>query len=306
MDDGHVEQSVQCCACGCGFTERRQRSSGDLTSRVADCKVQRYCHECGELENVLKDTYCVDPESKLGDGGFGVVCRGVFAATGEACAVKTLEADAMCIEEVRLQEKLCHPNVCRLFGYVRSNVKLCLALELCSGGDLHGLIYTRGAATFSWKEVQTYTSELLSATAYLHSLGYVHRDIKPSNVLLQAVPEKTMWCVKLADFGLAALCAPGKFLTDCAGTVPYMAPEQLKCSCNEACDVWACGCVFFELVCGDSLVSDEVWDDRRKTHIFLFSSQYGSQLRRFDDLCRNCSEAPQLLRTLLHRSSTIP
>ena len=127
-------------------------------------------------------------------------------------------------------------------------------------------------------------SDLLAATVYVHSCGVTHRDIKPENILLQKARGQEMWSLKLADFGMAAYCSPGQFLGG-AGTVPYMSPEQLKNSCNETCDVWACGCVLYDLVCGEYLVSPDLWGDRGKTYEFLFSVDYGAKLRLFDERC---------------------
>ena len=156
-------------------------------------------------------------------------------------------------------------------------------------------------------EVRTYMFELLTATDYLHSCGITHRDIKPENILLQENAGMETWRVKLADFGCAARCAPGEFLDGC-GTVQFMSPEQLKNSCNEKCDVWACGCILFQLVCGEYLVGSHLWEECKKAHVFkkahafLFSSEYGEKLRGFDERCDFLTEARNLLRMLLHRA----
>jgi serine/threonine protein kinase len=89
-----------------------------------------------------------------------------------------------------------------------------------------------------------------------------------------------------------------------------MSPEQLKTSCNAACDVWACGCVFFDLVCGCSLVPAACWEEEAKAHEFMFSHAFGDMLRLFDGKCghvvggdtESALEARDLLRGLLHRA----
>ena len=254
-----------------------------------------------ELCRALGGLCSVELDSELGAGSFGVVRRGVYFATGEACAVKCMVADADSLEEVRLQEELRHPSLCVLLGSVSIDGQLFVALELCSGGDLRDHIHSRAGVPFSWAETRTHMSELLSAVAYVHSRGVAHRDIKPENLLMQENAGQEMLSLKLADFGLAARCPHGCFL-DGSGTIPYMAPEQLRHSCNEACDVWACGCVFFELVCGEVLVSSVFWKHRRKAYDYLFSSSYGASLRRFDGTCGACLEGPALIRLLLHRA----
>ena len=114
---------------------------------------------------------------------------------------------------------------------------------------------------------------------------------------------------KVADFGVAVRCPVDCFVKG-SGTVPYMSPEQLKDSCNVACDVWACGCVFFVLVCGCSLVPSECWEQAAKAHEFMFSHGFGDKLRMFDGKCGSvvgadvdsAVEARALVRGLLHRA----
>ena len=88
----------------------------------------------GRAEREFWSEYSVDFESELGAGSFGVGRRGVCLATGNACAIKCMRAGAQCLVEVRLQEELRHPSVCRLFGYVMEAGKLFAALEFCMGG----------------------------------------------------------------------------------------------------------------------------------------------------------------------------
>ena len=97
----------------------------------------------------------------------------------------------------------------------------------------------------------------------MHSWGLVHRDIKPANLLLKEELWEARPVLKLADFGLAARCAQGGCLKGW-GTVPYMSPEQLLGYCNESCDMWACGCVFAEMLLGEILVPQACWGDNAK------------------------------------------
>ena len=120
-----------------------------------------------------------------------------------------MAADSEWVEEVRVHNVMKHPNVCALLGFVVSEDLLLVALEFCSGGDLFDLIREREDTHFSWLEVQTYMAELLVATDYVHGCGVTHRGIKPENILLQEKFGQALWCVKLADFGLAGCCPTG-------------------------------------------------------------------------------------------------
>ena len=112
-------------------------------------------------------------------------------------------------------------------------------------------------------DVRCFLGDLFDAVSYMHSWGFVHRDIKPANLLLKEELWKARPVLKLADFGLAAPCAQDGSLKGW-GTVPYMSPEQLLNSCNEYCDMWACGCVFAEMLLGEMLVPQACWGDNAK------------------------------------------
>ena len=104
--------------------------------------------------------------------------------------------------------------------------------------------------------------------------------------------------MKLADFGLAVVCAKGGFLEG-SGTVPYMSPEQLLDSCNESCDMWACGCVFAEMLMGEELVPRACWDDSAKA--LRLMRRGGLEVRVDSAFLRLVDEegGPQLLQHLL-------
>ena len=118
------------------------------------------------------------------------------------------------------------------------------------------------------EDMRCFLGDLLDAVSYMHSFGLVHRDIKPANLLLKEERSEGRPRLKLADFGLSACCAQGGSL-DGAGTVPYMSPEQLVGFCNVSCDMWACGCVFAEMILGEILVPQACWCDSAKALNFL-------------------------------------
>ena len=85
---------------------------------------------------------------------------------------------------------------------------------------------------------------LLEAVCYLHSKGIVHRDIKPENVVFN---DRNV--LKLVDFGTSRVIS-GKNMKQTHGTPYYIAPEVLKESYNEKCDIWSCGVIFYILISG--------------------------------------------------------
>jgi len=92
--------------------------------------------------------------------------------------------------------------------------------------------------------------QLLSAIAYCHSKGIVHRDLKPENLLVSSTKGEAI-TIKLIDFGSADYKDPTKKFSEKIGTPYYIAPEILKQSYDEKCDVWSCGIVMHTLLCGE-------------------------------------------------------
>lgn len=83
--------------------------------------------------------------------------------------------------------------------------------------------------------------------AYFHDIGVVHRDLKPENVLIDRELNNTL---KIIDFGTSVMIEPGQILTNTHGTSYYIAPEVLKNSYNQKCDVWSVGVILFILLSG--------------------------------------------------------
>lgn len=92
-------------------------------------------------------------------------------------------------------------------------------------------------------------AEMLSAVAFLHSRSICHRDLKLENWVLES--GKDVWSpLKLIDFGLSCHFSPGQRLSRVVGSSYYVAPEVLKKSYTEACDLWSLGVIVYMLLSG--------------------------------------------------------
>jgi calcium-dependent protein kinase len=87
--------------------------------------------------------------------------------------------------------------------------------------------------------------------AYCHENGVIHRDLKPENILIENSEEKDkdFFHIKVIDFGTCEILKKKK-LTEQIGTSFYIAPEVIKNSYNEKCDLWSCGVILYILLCG--------------------------------------------------------
>jgi serine/threonine-protein kinase len=190
---------------------------------------------------------------QIGEGGMGVVYRARYVVNNREVAVKMLPADvtdkvvlARFERELEVLKSLKHPNIVRCFGGVCEDKGRFYAMELVSGGTLESELQRRGR--LPWEMVVQYGLQMCDALEWAHRQGVVHRDIKPSNFLL--TPEGQL---KLGDFGLATMAAARKITQagKTAGTFLYMAPEQIRGQeVTRRTDLYALGCVFFELLTG--------------------------------------------------------
>ena len=150
--------------------------------------------------------------------------------------------------EVAALKKVSHPHIIKYEDSLVQDETLCIVMEYAAGKDLSALIAKckQENKPLEEKEVLKIFYQVCSALSYCHhDLKMLHRDLKPQNIFLTADGD-----VKLGDFGLAkcveATCALAQ--TQC-GTPVYMSPELcMGDSYNRAADVWALGCVLYELM----------------------------------------------------------
>lgn len=103
--------------------------------------------------------------------------------------------------------------------------------------------------TSSIYKIAKTVSDMLSAVAFLHSLHICHRDMKIENWVLKSGND--LWSpLKLIDFGLSTHFTPGHKLSRVVGSSYYIAPEVLKKSYTEACDLWSLGVIVYMLLSG--------------------------------------------------------
>ena len=216
------------------------------------------------LNQVLNNRFKI--ESKIGEGGFGAVYRGVQLATGRKVALKLLHPEMTKDENLvarfeREGKVLCNlrdAHTITTYDFDRTpDGTLYIAMELLEGKSLHQVFHEQ--APLEWRRVFKILIEMCSSLAEAHALGIVHRDLKPENVYLESRPGNPEF-VKILDFGIAKvmrgdaidpqspqLTATGQTL----GTLEYMSPEQLMGKqLDGRSDVYALGVVAYEMITG--------------------------------------------------------
>lgn len=193
-----------------------------------------------------------DIGDKLGAGAFGTVHLGKHRASGTLRAVKSIqkaktEQQQALDNEIMLMKQVDHPNIVRIFEVFQDNNFVHLVMELCTGGELlDKLIEELG---FSERQASFVMEQVLGAVSHLHAFSICHRDLKPQNFLIHEKGLPIDKCiVKVADFGLSRSVKDGKVLTSPVGSPAYTAPEVLKGSYVQTCDLWSCGVITYVLL----------------------------------------------------------
>ena len=193
----------------------------------------------------------------LGSGVSGLVRLVTHKATGLEYAVKCLdlglvgtqEGLAQLREEIFIMCQLDHPNIVRLEEVYESHSEIYLVQELCVGGELFDRLDEQPDYHYTEAECARLVKQMLSAVRYLHSKGIIHRDLKLENFLFSSKNADSE--LKMIDFGLSKHFRYGEVHHEAVGTPYTVAPEVIKGSYDERCDIWAIGVIAFLLLSGD-------------------------------------------------------
>lgn len=202
----------------------------------------------------LEDDYVIS-QRVLGTGCSGEVQMATSRSqTSLSVAVKSLKLDSVGREmredlqsEVRNYLSMDHPHITRLHDVYESNHNLHLVMECMEGGELFDRLIEK--KRFSEEEASDALRQMLLALNYIHSHGIVHRDIKLENFMFD---RKGSGHLKLIDFGFSKMLDPSdtQNMTECLGTIAYVAPEVLHKSYSSQCDLWSLGVISFILLSG--------------------------------------------------------
>jgi eukaryotic-like serine/threonine-protein kinase len=207
--------------------------------------------------------------AQIGVGGMGEVYRATDTNLKRQVAIKVLplslagDADRLARfqREAEVLASLNHPNIAAIHGLDRRDGHTALVMELVEGPTLADRI---GQGAVPLDEAIAIAKQMAEALEAAHERGIIHRDLKPANIKLR--PDGT---VKVLDFGLAKAADPASVVASglatlatitspamtqvgmILGTAAYMSPEQARGrAVDKRTDIWAFGCVLFEMLAG--------------------------------------------------------
>ena len=196
-------------------------------------------------------------------GGMGEVWRAEDLKLGQEVALKflpeNLSADGAALarfhREVAFARNVSHPNICRVFDINEVDGRHFLSMEYIDGEDLSSLLRRIGRLPHA-KGVEI-ALQLCRGLAAAHEKNVLHCDLKPSNVMIDGRGK-----ARITDFGLA--CPDDEASPDRvrAGTLSYMAPEQIaRNEVSTKSDIYSLGLVFFQIFTGKRASRAETLSD---------------------------------------------
>jgi len=214
------------------------------------------------IGKVLDGRYKV--ESVLGQGGMGMVFKGLQTSVQRPIALKTLHPQLAMAptfferfkREAEIASRLHHPNIITIFDFGKTPDGLCyFVMEYLQGSSLRERVKKQGPLTL--REAAAIMEQVAAGVSHAHHQNVVHRDLKPHNIMLSEVDGNEY--VKVLDFGLVKaieqqeeeeqLTSTGQVL----GTPQYMPPEQAGGEVvDQRSDLYALTAVFYYCLTGHS------------------------------------------------------
>jgi len=227
-------------------------------------------------------------EALIGAGGMGQVYRATDMRLQRAVAIKVLppefandrDFDARFEREARVLASLSHPNIAAIHGLEEASGVKGLVLEFIEGPTLAEMLSGTGHSALGTGKALTIANQIALALEAAHEKGIIHRDLKPANIKITPAG-----VVKVLDFGIARVVEPIAGRTglrsapnadhssvratysDTAtglilGTPAYMSPEQARgLPLDKRADIWAFGCVLYEMLTGRGAFAAETASD---------------------------------------------
>ncbi len=203
-------------------------------------------------------------QSKIGEGGMGVVYKAEDVKLGRTVAIKFLpphlasaaENKSRFLQEAKAAAALNHPNILGIYEIDEQDDSLFIVMELIEGETLKSYISNiKTGSGIPYIKAAEWMIQICQGLKAAHEKNIIHRDIKSENIMITKEGQ-----LKVMDFGLAKLQgSSGLTKTGTSlGTLSYMSPEQAQgLPADLRSDIWSLGVVFYEMLTGETLFKAE-------------------------------------------------
>ena len=224
-------------------------------------------------------------QENLGLGAFGTVFKVLKKSDKKLYVIKKISLMGLNQsrkEKVKIESKILSainsPYIVKYSESFEENNFLNIVMEYCDGGDLNDFIIKHEQTHVLLKEkiIWDIFLKILIGLSHLHKLKILHRDLKPLNIFLIKNKNSDDINIKIGDFGVAKILDENNFANTLIGTPYYMSPELCEeLPYNEKSDVWALGCILYELCtykhpfnakCQASLIMKIIKDKPKQIH----------------------------------------
>ena len=266
------------------------------------------------LEKDIRTIYKFKGEP-LGDGNFGQVRKAYRKDDKEKkkyFAIKSISKKNLAekdftnlIKEVNIISGLSHPNIVNFYETYHDKHYFHIVMELCEGNDSYQQIVKKEKC--DEKKVVSLIAKVLLGIAHCHSRGVTHRDLKPENILYESNSPDAE--IKIIDFGLSRKYSKDVKLHSVLGTPYYVAPEVLKGSYDQKCDIWSIGAMTYLLLCGkppfngstDKEIFNSILNSDVKFDTPIWNN-VSNNAKSFVRLCleKNSAKRPNVIKALDH------
>jgi len=203
----------------------------------------------GQLSNLTSNDF--EFISKLGKGSFGVVHKVRRKSNKTIYVLKQINVSRMkskmrgiALNEVKILKSLENPYIVKYYDSFIERDQLNIVMEYCEGGDLAQYIKSHFGKPLNETKIWKFFIQMCIGLNYIHSKKILHRDIKSLNIFLTKEGD-----IRIGDLGVAKILADSvNFAHTMVGTPYYLSPEMCEEKpYNEKSDIWALGCVLYEL-----------------------------------------------------------
>ncbi|OAF66023.1 NimA-related protein kinase 6 [Intoshia linei] len=231
----------------------------------------------------------------IGNGTYGKVWLAKHVTTQKMYVIKAINitkknsdrVKKSALFESKLLRNLKHPNIVSYRQTFCSNSSICIVMSYCEEGDLYHKLKNRNGVLLSENKIIDIFIQITMAVQHLHRNNIIHRDLKTQNIFLTKNE-----IVKVGDFGIAKFLDQADMTQTLIGTPYYMSPELISHKpYNFKCDIWALGCVLYELAslkhAFDSKVIQKLMKQIINTQIPPVPSRYSKSFSSLVELLLN-------------------